>query len=187
MIIHGLVPPLVTPLAAADQLDVDGWQRLIDHQLAGGVDGLFILGTTGEGPSLSGRLRRELIERAASQLSTSGRPFYVGITDTSLAEAAALAGHAADHGARAVVAAAPYYFSLSQSDLRRWFEELAQQSPLPLILYNMPSCVRVTIEPETLTEMIDNPRIVGLKDSSGDLDYLASALDRSGRRPAGRC
>jgi 4-hydroxy-tetrahydrodipicolinate synthase len=59
----GIIPPMVTPLRDRDQLDVAGLERLVEHILAGGVNGLFILGTTGEGPSLSYRLRRELVER----------------------------------------------------------------------------------------------------------------------------
>ncbi len=67
MICQGIVPPMVTPLRDRDTLDAAGLERLIEHLLTGGVQGLFILGTTGEGPSLSYRLRRELIERTCRQ------------------------------------------------------------------------------------------------------------------------
>src|SRR5580704_5011704 len=83
--LRGIIPPLVTPLLGRDRLDHNGLERLIEHVLAGGVHGLFLLGTTGEGPSLSHRLRCELIERACEQVA--GRvPVLVGVTDTSFAE-----------------------------------------------------------------------------------------------------
>ena len=79
--LHGIVPPLITPLLGRDELDVAGLERLVEHILKGGVHGLFILGTSGEAPSLSYRLRRELIDRVSRQVK--GRvPLLVGVTDT---------------------------------------------------------------------------------------------------------
>ena len=81
--LKGIIPPMITPLLGRDTLDTKGLDNLIEHILGGGVHGLFILGTTGEGPSLSYRLRYELIERTCKQVG--GRvPVLVGITDTSL-------------------------------------------------------------------------------------------------------
>src|SRR3954470_19365887 len=93
----GIIPPLITPLLERDRLDVPGLERLIEHVLSGGVHGLFLLGTTGEAPSLSHRLRCELVERACAQIN--GRvPVLVGITDTSFVESVEMAEHAADAG-----------------------------------------------------------------------------------------
>ena len=93
----GIVPPLITPLRDRDALDEPGLERLIEHVLGGRVSGLFILGTTGEGPSLGYRLRRELIERTCRQVR--GRvPVLVGITDTAVVEALDLARCAAEAG-----------------------------------------------------------------------------------------
>src|SRR5690349_10624231 len=104
----GIIPPLVTPLLDRDTLDVGGLERLIERTLGGGVTGLFLLGTTGEGASLSYRLRRELIERASRQVK--GRvPILVNITDTAFIESVNLARHAAVCGAAALVIAPPYY------------------------------------------------------------------------------
>ncbi|MEZ6041186.1 MAG: dihydrodipicolinate synthase family protein [Planctomycetaceae bacterium] len=175
MTIQGIVPPLVTPLADRDTLDRAGLERLIESQIEASVDGLFILGTTGEGPSLSENLRREMIAETTRVLR--GRvPLYVGITDTSLVDAIRLASFACDNGAHSVVAAPPFYFPAGQTELRHWFTELANDSPLPLILYNMPSCVRIVIELDTLTALIQHDNIVGLKDSSGDLDYFGQSI-----------
>src|SRR5580692_9044910 len=102
---RGIIPPIVTPLRARDELDVAGLERLIEHILGGGVHGLFVLGTTGEAPSLSYRLRRELIERTCRQVA--GRvPVLVGITDTAIVEAISLSHFAAESGAQALVVSA---------------------------------------------------------------------------------
>lgn len=175
MNIQGIIPPLVTPLAERDTLDTPGLGRLVEHQLAGGIDGLFVLGTTGEGPSLSEFLRREMIAET-NRLVAGKVPIFVGITDTSLVDAVHLAQFAQQHGAAAVVAAPPFYFPAGQTELQHWFMELAESLPLPLLLYNMPSCVNISIEPETLGVLIQHENIVGLKDSSGNLDYFAKAL-----------
>src|SRR5258706_5408448 len=98
----GIVPPLIMPVLGRDQLDGAGFERLIEHVLGGGVHGVFILGTSGEAPSLSYRLRHEVIDRACKVVR--GRvPVLVGITDTSVVEAVNLAKHAADAGAQALV------------------------------------------------------------------------------------
>ena len=119
--LRGIIPPMVTPLLDADTLDVAGLERLIEHILAGGVHGLFILGTTGEAPSLSHRLRQEFVERVCAQVN--GRvPVLVGITDTSFVESLNLAQKAADLGAEGLVLAAPYYFLAGQAELLEYLQ-----------------------------------------------------------------
>ena len=182
MTISGIIPPLATPLQDRDSLDLPGMERLIQRQVDAGIHGLFVLGTTGEGPGLSQKLRRDVIAESARLCGDV--PLYVGITDTSLVDAIRLAQVAADHGAAAVVAAPPFYFPAGQTELRHWFTELADGVPLPLLLYNMPSCTHIDIEQESLTALIDHPNIIGLKDSSGDLNYLGQAVQlASNKRP----
>lgn len=183
MIIHGIVPPIVTPLHSADELDLPGLEKLIGRLLDARVHGLFVLGTTGEGPSLSSKLQREMIAASRRLTSHMNLPIYVGITDTSLVESVQLAQFAADLGATAAVAAPPFYFPAGQTELRHWFTLLADQLPMPLILYNMPSCVKIDIEHDTLRSLLDHPNIVGLKDSSGNIDYLSECVRISKSRP----
>ena len=154
-----------------DELDVAGLEKLIEHILSGGVSGLFILGTTGEGPSLSYRLRREFVERVCRQVKRRV-PVLVGITDTAFVESVNLARHAADCGADAVVAAPPYYMPEGQPELQEWLDHLVPELPLPLFLYNMPPLTKVSYELETVRHALDNPRIIGFKDSSGDMNYF---------------
>ncbi len=178
----GIIPPLVTPLLDRDTLDAGGLERVIEHILTGGVSGLFLLGTTGEGPSLSHRLRRELVERALRQVQ--GRvPLLVGITDTAFVESVALARAAADAGADALVLAPPYYMPEGQPELREYLGHLLPELPLPLFLYNMPPLTKVPFELETVRWALDQPRIVGLKDSSGSMSYFNRLREAAVARP----
>jgi 4-hydroxy-tetrahydrodipicolinate synthase len=172
----------VTPLSGRDRLDVDGLQRMIEHTIAGGVHGLFLLGTTGEAPSLSERLKRELIEQS-SRMIDRRVPLLVGVTDTSLVDSIALTEFAASQDVDGIVAAPPPYFPLSQSDLRRYVEELAAGSPLPLFLYNMPSHSKVAFELETVRRLMQHPRVVGVKDSGGQMLFYNQLLQLAEDRP----
>ncbi|MBR0333372.1 MAG: dihydrodipicolinate synthase family protein [Bacteroidales bacterium] len=180
--IQGIVPPMITPLADMNTLDVAGLERLIEHILAGGVHGLFILGTTGEAQSISYDLRKELIERTCSQVA--GRvPVLVGITDTSLTESVNLAEKAFHCGAAAVVSAPPYYYAPAQQELIDFYHGLAEVLPLPMFLYNMPSHVKVMIEPATVRAIAEHPNVIGLKDSSANLVYFHSLIQIMKDRP----
>ena len=173
---RGIVPPMVTPLDGPDALDRPGLERLIEHLIDGGVHGLFILGTTGDGPALSYRLRREVIQRTCAQVA--GRiPVLVGVTDTSYTESMHIAEFAAGNGADAIVMAPPYYFHVSQSDLLRLVEGVGADSALPLYLYNMPGLTKMHYEPETVRLAAEMSHVYGLKDSSGDVHYLAKVLE----------
>ncbi|MCD8184915.1 MAG: dihydrodipicolinate synthase family protein [Rikenellaceae bacterium] len=175
MKLRGIVPPMVTPLLDNDTLDTRGAEKLVEHMIEGGIHGLFILGTTGEAPSLSYPLRYEFIERVCRQVD--GRiPVLVGITDTSLQESIKMAEHAAKCGASAVVSAPPYYFAPAQQELIEFYTELADRLPLPLYLYNMPSYVKVIFEPQTVKELAKHPNIIGLKDSSANMVYFQSLI-----------
>lgn len=169
--LRGIVTPLITPLVDQDTLDAEGLERLIEHLLSGGVHGLFLLGTTGEGPSVSMRLRRELVERTC-RLAGGRLPVLVGITDTSFSDAIQLAGHGANCGAAAVVSAGPLYYPVTQRLLLRHFGHLAAQSALPVVMYCAPGNAHVTIEVETVARASQLANIAGIKDSSGNMGYL---------------
>lgn len=169
--LRGIIPPLVTPLQERDALDVAGLERLIEHILSGGVHGLFILGTTGEAPSLSYRLRYEIIDRVCSQVK--GRvPVLVGITDTSFVESVNIANKAQEAGAEGVVLTPPYYFPSGQAEFLEYLKHLLNELPLPVFLYNIPSYTKVVFEPDTIRAAADLPGVAGLKDSSGNMIYF---------------
>ena len=178
----GIIPPLVTPLVNNDTLDVESLERLIEHLIAGGVHGLFILGTTGEEQSLSYALRKQMIIRSA-RINRGRLPLLVCITDTSIEESIHLAQVAAEQGADGVVSAPPYYFAPGQPELAQFYEELVPQLPLPVYLYNMPSHVKVNFSPDTVRRIARNPQVVGFKDSSANAVYFQSVLYKMRERP----
>jgi len=169
--LRGIIPPMVTPLLDRDRLDVHGLDRLIEHILTGGVHGLFVLGSSGEAPSLSHRLRCELVERACSQVNNRV-PVLVGIGDTSFVESVNMAYRAQSGGAQAVVLAPPFYFSAGQAELLEYLEHITAELPLPVFLYNMPGHPHLKFEPATVRAAADMPGVVGLKDSSADMTYF---------------
>ena len=178
----GIVPPLVTPLRERDTLDEAGLEKLIEHLIAGGVSGLFILGTTGEGPSLSYRLRRQLIERTC-KLAAGRVPVLVGITDTAFTESVHLAHYSSEQGVHSVVLAPPYYFPAGQAELIEYLDDLVKELPLPLFLYNMPGLTKVSFEPEVIRAAMQWEKVIGIKDSSCDMIYFHKLLRLTKQRP----
>lgn len=179
--LKGIIPPLVTPLAGRDEIDDEGARRLIDHVINGGVHGLFILGTSGEAPSLSHQTQRNFIKIACEQIA-SRVPVLVGITDTSMTESIELAKAAADQGADAVVVATPYYFPMHQADLKRYVDELAVQLPLPFLLYNMPSHTKVAFDISTIQSLMGLEKFIGVKDSSANMLYFNKLIELKTQR-----
>jgi 2-dehydro-3-deoxy-D-pentonate aldolase len=181
-IFRGIIPPLITPLLGPNELDERGLCRLIDHVAGGGVHGIFILGTTGEGPSLSLELQQRTIS-VATEHSAGRLPVLVGVTHPSYFETMSLASHAQDCGACAVVLAAPYYFPAGQDELLDYLQNIVPELPLPVMLYNMPAMTKLVYEPDIVREMLHEPNCVGLKDSSGDIQYFRRVLDIAKQRP----
>lgn len=180
--LSGIIPPLVTPLKGNDTLDIESLERLIEHLIAGGVHGLFILGTTGEEQSLSYRLRQQMI-RETCRINNNRLPVLVCITDTSIVESIKLAQLAADCGASGVVSAPPYYFATGQPELAEFYETLVPQLPLPVFLYNMPSHTKVNFAPATIHRIAANKQVVGFKDSSANTVYFQSVMYAMKERP----
>lgn len=178
----GIIPPLVTPLKDNETLDVESLERLIEHLIAGGVHGLFILGTTGEEQSLSYAVRKEMIVQSA-RINRGRLPLLVCISDTSIVESIRLACVASDNGADGVVSAPPYYFATGQPELAQFYEELVPQLPLPVFLYNMPSHVKVSFAPDTVHRIAQLPQVVGFKDSSANAVYFQSVMYKMRSRP----
>jgi 4-hydroxy-tetrahydrodipicolinate synthase len=172
--IKGIIPPMITPLKD-DKIDFESTARLVEHLISGGVHAIFLLGTTGEAQSLTYHMRYDFVKAACKQVS--GRiPVLVGITDTSLDESIRLAEHAKNCGAAGVVAASPYYFAPSQQELIEYYTALADELPLPLYLYNMPSHVKVFLEVSTVKKLAEHSNIVGLKDSSANMTYFETLM-----------
>ena len=174
--LRGIIPPLVTPLLDNNTLDIEGLERLIEHVIAGGVHGIFILGSTGEGPSLSFKLQSEMIKESGRILNKR-LPLLVGISHTSIDDSIRLSQLAYESGADAVVSAPPYYFAPAQSEMIGFYDELVSQLELPIYLYNMPSMTKVSFAPSTVKRIAENPKVIGFKDSSANGAYFQSVMN----------
>lgn len=166
---------MVTPLLENKELDLVGLENLLNHLINGGVHGIFILGTTGEGPSLSYAVRKQLISETC-RIVNKKVPVLVGITDTSFDGTLEIANHAKKVGADALVVAPPYYFPIAQEEMGDYLESLAPMLPLPFMLYNMPSCTKLHMSIEVVKRAKELGAI-GIKDSSGDLSYLYMLIE----------
>jgi 4-hydroxy-tetrahydrodipicolinate synthase len=171
----GIIPPLITPLLDQDKLDHDSLAGIIEHVVAGGVSGIFVLGTTGEGPSLAPAIREQVI-RETCRVAGGRVPVLAAISDTSFGESVRLSAVAADAGAAAAVVAPPYYLRFTQGDLQEYVRRLCGAVPLPIFLYNIPQLTKVAFEVETVTRAAEDVKIAGIKDSSGDLAYLKRVI-----------
>lgn len=180
--LSGIIPPLVTPLTGNGALDVEGLHRLIEHVLAGGVHGLFVLGTTGETASLALDLRREIALEVCRQVQQRV-PVLLGVSDASLTNVLELTASAVDLGADAVVVSPPYYFQPTQTELAQFVRRVASDSPVPVYLYNMPELTKTAFAVDTVRQLTEVRNIVGLKDSSGDAAYLARIQEVAQARP----
>jgi len=166
---------MVTPLLENKELDLVGLKNLLNHLINGGVHGIFILGTTGEGPSLSYGVRKQLITETC-RIVNKKVPVLVGITDTSFDGTIEIADHAKKVGADALVVAPPYYFPIAQEEMGDYLENLVPMLPLPFMLYNMPSCTKLHLSMDVVKRAKELGAI-GIKDSSGDLSYLYMLIE----------
>jgi dihydrodipicolinate synthase/N-acetylneuraminate lyase len=173
----GVTAALLTPLDDRGQTDHDGLSALVKAVLAGGVTGISPLGSTGEGYSMSLAQRLEVIEAVAAAAGP-GVPVTPGVfaanPELALAEIDAYAGR----GATAALLAPPSYYPLSPAEQEAYFAQVAGESPLPLVLYNIPVFTKVSIAPPVVAELAARPQVIGIKDSSRDFGYFQSVLDR---------
>lgn len=173
--LKGIIPPMVTPLLENGELDLIGLYNLIEHILAGGVHGLFLLGTTGEGTSLSHKLRKQLVTETCA-IVQKRVPLLVCITDTSFDELLELAEHAKQVGADVLVVAPPFYLPISHAEMQDYLEVLVPKLPLPFLMYNMPSCTKMNLSLETIKKA-KKLGAMGIKDSSGNMAYMNSLIE----------
>jgi 4-hydroxy-tetrahydrodipicolinate synthase len=166
---------MITPLKSYDELDKTGVENLIEHILEGGVHGLFLLGTNGEGPSLSQRIKKEFLKLSCEIIN--GRvPVLVGITDSSFSGALEIADYAKAVGVDSVVVAPPFYFPATEAEMINYVEKLAAATPLPFVLYNMPVHTKINLSIATILRARELG-CIGIKDSSGDMANLYMLID----------
>jgi 4-hydroxy-tetrahydrodipicolinate synthase len=173
--LKGVIPPVVTPLIDGKRLDYHGLENLVEHLLNGGVHGLILLGTTGEGPSLSLNLRREFLKKA-TELVDGRVPVLVGIADNVVSDAIEMAAFAGSIGVEAALVAPPSYFPIDESEAIAYFAHLTEFLPLPFLLYNIPSHTKINLS-LAVVKRAQELGAIGIKDSSGNLDSYYEMLN----------
>jgi 4-hydroxy-2-oxoglutarate aldolase len=172
----GVFPPLTTPFdpATGDVAPLQ-FRQNIARLLAQGVDGVVVSGSTGESPLLEPHEQRELVEVAREEL-TDGKWLIVGTGAESTRQTIALSKAAAAAGADAVLVRPPSYFSAGATleTLAIHFRAVADASPVPVLIYNIPKYTHLTLAPSLLQQLTSHERIIGVKDSSGDPKNLAA-------------
>ncbi len=173
---RGTGTALVTPFAEKG-VDYKAFQRLIDAQIDSGVQGLIVLGTTGEAPTVTDKERDEIVSFSVS--ASAGRlPVIVGTGANSTEHTVELSRRACDLGADGVLVVTPYYNKPTQEGLFRHFETVARAVPTPIIVYNVPGRTGCTILPETVARLAEIENVVGIKEASGDLSQVDELIRR---------
>jgi 4-hydroxy-tetrahydrodipicolinate synthase len=169
MRLRGIIPPVITPMKADQELDLPKLKAHIDWQLERGVHGIFVLGTTGEFYALDETEKQAIVATAVAHVA--GRvPVFAGTGAESTREVIRLTKMAEKEGASGVSVIAPYFIKPSQPELFEHFRRIAESTKLPVVLYNNPAtCGGLSIEPDTVARLAVLPNIIGIKDSSGDL------------------
>lgn len=165
--LSGLVPPVVTPLDDTGAVDVASLERVVDHLIGGGVDGLFVLGSSGESVYLSDDQRDTVLKVVVSR--TGGQvPVIAGAIEPATGRTIARARAAAAAGVDGIVATAPFYALMGPAEVERHFREVAAATELPLYAYDIPVCVHVKLANPMVVALAADGVLAGVKDSSGD-------------------
>ncbi len=168
----GACPAIVTPFDNTGAVNYDVFGRLIDQQIAAGVDAICVAGTTGETSTLSIREHIAVVEYCVKRVNHRVKVIAgAGSNDTSAA--VYLSQHAQDSGADALLLVTPYYNKASQTGLLKHYEYIADRVELPIILYNVPSRTGVSFTAETYKKLSENPKFNGVKEASGNFSLLA--------------
>lgn len=164
---QGSIVALATPMNADGRIDYDAWSALVDWHLDAGTAGIVVAGTTGESPVLSGDEFTALLDAAAARCR--GRiPVLAGTGGADTKKVVAQTRQAAGHGADAVLVVTPYYNRPPQRGLEAHYRTVADASPVPLVLYNVPGRTGCDLHPETSLRLLEHPGIVGLKEAVAD-------------------
>ncbi len=171
----GVVPPVVTPLTPSFEVDYASYDRVLEHLLAGGVHGLFVLGSTSEVVFHTEATRRTIIERAV-KVADGRAPVIVGTIDPATDRVIGHAKAAQEAGAAAVVVTAPFYTRTNQAETIDHFRYVREALDIPVIAYDIPVCVGLKLDRKTTVTLAREGTITGLKDSSADDGTLRYVL-----------
>ena len=178
--LSGSLVAIVTPMTADGALDLPGLKKLIDWHVAEGTDGIVVVGTTGESPTVDFDEHKELIRVAVDH--AKGRiPIVAGTGGNSTAEAIELTASAKKAGATACLSVVPYYNKPAQEGLYRHFRRIAEAVDLPMILYNVPGRTVADMANDTVMRLAQVPGIIGIKDATANIERGTDLIKRAPR------
>ena len=170
-VFQGVATAIITPMTA-EGVDYERYGKLIDWQIAEGVQAIVAAGTTGEGSTLSDEEHRAVLKYTVDRVG--GRvPVIAGTGSNDTAYALDLTRYACEIGADAMLVVTPYYNKATQNGLIRMFTEIADASTKPIILYNVPSRTGCNILPATCAALAEHPNIAAIKEASGNISQIA--------------
>jgi len=178
--ITGSLVAIVTPMHEDGRLDLARFRQLIDWHVAEGTDGIVVVGTTGESPTVNFDEHKELI-RIAVQHSKGRIPIIAGTGGNSTAEAIELTASAKETGATACLSVVPYYNKPTQEGLYRHFSKIAETVDLPMILYNVPGRTVADLQTETVLRLAQVPGIIGIKEATANIERNTDLIRRAPR------
>ena len=176
--IKGSIVAIVTPMLEDERLDLPAFRALIDFHIAQGTDGIVVVGTTGESPTVD-LAEHELLIQVAVDHAAGRIPVIAGTGANSTKEAIELADFSKKAGAAASLTVVPYYNKPTQEGLYRHFKAIAEAVDMPHILYNVPSRTSVDMHNNTVLRLAQIPNIVGIKDATGDIQRGSELLQRA--------
>ncbi len=177
----GVITPLLTPIHPDESVNYQEMKALIDYVIAGGVDAIFIMGSTGEFARFDEDTRGKIISQCIQDVA--GRVLvYAGVADTGLRSVLRNVKHAEQAGADVLVVTLPYYYPIYNDDeAYSFFSSVAAATKLPIMLYNIPSTCGANISIEVVEQLLHIDNIIGIKDSSGDLNNIHQLLTLKNR------
>ena len=171
-VFEGAATAIVTPMRADGSIDFESFGRLIEWQIAEGIDAIVAAGTTGEGSTLSDEEHKSVVEFTV-KTAAKRVPVIAGTGSNDIAYAKELTKFSCDIGADAMLVVTPYYNKATQNGLIRSFTEVADISTKPVILYNVPSRTGCNIQPKTCAVLAEHPNIAAIKEASGNISQIA--------------
>ena len=176
MLIQGIIPPVATPMQANEDLDIPRLKWYLDHLIREGVHGIFVLGTNSEFYALDEREKQEVIATAVAHVNQRV-PVFAGTGAETTREVVRLTQMAEREGADGVSVITPYFIAPTQQEIFDHYRRVAEATRLPVMLYNNPNtCGGLKIDPDTVGRLAEIPNILGVKDSSGDLQNTCEYL-----------
>jgi 4-hydroxy-tetrahydrodipicolinate synthase len=173
--IAGFIPPLVTPVTESGNIARNVLSNITNNVVQAGANAVFALGTSAESSLLSDEQQKEIVDTVIE--TVRGRiPVLVGVSDTAPARVKARMCWAKAAGAAALVVCPPYYFPFTQTEIRTYILDLLEATDLPIVLYNIPSLAHNQLSIDLVAELASSPRVLGIKDSSGDFMYFQRLL-----------